>query len=165
MEFPNINFADEEACFTALVALLHPTGLRCPNCERQDGLHIHGHHVHNWTPYYRCFGCHKKFSPWAGTDFEGTHHTPSEMWRIMQRLTAGWHFTDIAQEMHCQRARLSEFCHRIARFVWKHFGPPPKKSRRKRAGQTTRQFSGLHLHPGHSESQLHTNKSRKKISH
>ncbi len=158
MEFPSLNFADEEACFQALVALLRSNGLRCPNCGRQDGLHVHSRHNHSWIVNYRCSSCHHKFSPWAGTDFEGTHHSPSELWRIMQRLRAGWHFTDIARELHCQRARLSEFCHRIAPFVWKHFGPPPKKSTRKRAKQTINQPS-LRPHQRHEQSQPHTKKS------
>jgi transposase-like protein len=151
MEFPKLDFADEEACFMTLVALVHPTDLRCPNCGRPEGLHVHGHHSHNSTPYYRCSGCHHKFSPWAGTVFEGTHHSPSEIWRIMQRLKAGWHFTEIARELDCQRARLSEFCHRIVPFVWKKFGPPPKKSPRKRYRHATTQPSNLRRHRSHSK--------------
>jgi len=145
MEFPKLDFADEEACFEALLELVHPGGLRCPHCGQQEGLHIHGHHKHNCTPYYRCSRCRQKFSPWAGTVFEGTHHSPSDLWRIIQRLTAGWHLTDIARELHCQRARLSEFCHKIAPFVWKHFGPPPKKPPQKNS--QTGHESGIQSQP------------------
>lgn len=153
MEFPKMDFTDENACYEALVELLHPAGLRCPSCGRHNGLHVHSRHNHSWVVNYRCSGCHHKFSPWAGTVIEGTHHSPSELWRIMERLTAGWTKTAIADELGCQRARLSEFCHRIAPFVWQHFGPAPKKHSRTRAREATSRPPSFGQHSGHAQSQ------------
>jgi hypothetical protein len=98
MEFPELDFADEAACFQGLFDLVHPEGLRCPLCGRQEHIHIHGRHEHDSVPYYRCSGCDHKFSPWTGTVFEGTHRPPSDLWRIMQLLKAGIPHRRIAEE-------------------------------------------------------------------
>ena len=41
MDFPLIDFIDEDACYRKLVELLHPEGLSCPRCGQRDRLGIH----------------------------------------------------------------------------------------------------------------------------
>src|SRR5436190_17628651 len=41
MEFPKASFANEKACFEALLQLFHAGGLCCPDCLQREGLHLH----------------------------------------------------------------------------------------------------------------------------
>lgn len=132
MDFPKVDFGDEEACFTALIKRVHPEGLRCPLCGRQEELVVCRHHKKSWIVDYRCPTCGCVFNAWTGTPFQGTHHSPSELWRIITKIKQGKFTTEIARKLDCQRAHLSEFRHEIQQWVTSIFGSAPKKSPRKR---------------------------------
>jgi hypothetical protein len=44
LDFPLIDFMDEDACYRKLVELLHPEGLSCPRCGQPDRLGVHSRH-------------------------------------------------------------------------------------------------------------------------
>jgi transposase-like protein len=138
MEFPNIDFRDETACFMALFKLVHPAGPRCPHCGAKDDLRACRRHKNSWIVDFRCPHCGRVFNAWTGTPFQRTHHSPSELCRIVKRIKEGTFKAEMAREFDCQRAHLSEFCHRIQKWVTTVFGPPPKKSPRKRPGRTAK---------------------------
>src|SRR6516162_1389674 len=54
MEFPKIDFRDEEACFKTLLEWVHPDGTRCPFCGEREGIHVHENHRKGWRVRYRC---------------------------------------------------------------------------------------------------------------
>jgi hypothetical protein len=41
MDFPITDLMDDQACYTQLVDWLHPDGLACPRCHRDDRLLVH----------------------------------------------------------------------------------------------------------------------------
>lgn len=126
-----IDFADEEACFRALVALLHSTGLRCPHCGAENGLHVFRNHSKSWIVDHRCSCCRSIFNVWTGTPFQRTHHPPSELWRIIRAMIEGRATAQLALDLHCQRGPLARFRRRLQPWVIQNFGPLPKKSAKK----------------------------------
>jgi transposase-like protein len=128
MEFRGVGFPDEEACFKALVRLVHPAGLRCPHCGRRDHLRVYRRHKESWITDYRCWNCAKKFNAWSGTRLQGTHHPPSELWFIIRGIIAGKSTSQLAGELHCLRAPLSRLRHRLERWVNQILGPPSKET-------------------------------------
>ena len=56
-----------------ITQLLHPNGLKCPECHASlDTVKVHRK---DRTPllYYRC-SCNRVFNAFAGTIWQGTHH-------------------------------------------------------------------------------------------
>jgi len=127
------NRRTENLYFKRLFKLVHPEGPHCPECGAQEGIHICRRHKQSWVADVRCSHCGCVFNAWTGTPFQGTHHRPSQLWRIITLMKEGQFKTEMAKELHCQRARLSEFCHRIQRWVTTVLGSPPKKPPRKRS--------------------------------
>src|SRR6266849_942952 len=132
MNYQRINGRTESRYCQKLVKLVHPEGPRCPYCGAQEDLHACRRHKESWIPDYRCTHCGCVCNAWTGTPFQGTHHPPSKLWPIIMQIREGIFTTEIARELDCQRAHLSEFRHQIQHWVTSVFGPPPKKSPRKK---------------------------------
>lgn len=130
MEFPDVDFVDEEACFEALFKLVHSERLRCPRCGQKEGLVVQDHHGPSWILDYQCPLCHRVFNAWTETPFEKTHHPPSEILWIVKGMVEGKSTAQLARELHCHRGRLLTLRHRWQPLVTSRFGPPPHKKYR-----------------------------------
>jgi transposase-like protein len=108
--------------------VVHPEGLHCPRCGARNGIHVYRHHRKSWILDYRCSHCRRTFNAWTETPLEGTHHLPTELWRIIKGMTEGKSTVLLAKELHCQRGKLAILRHRLQPWVTKTFGPPAKKS-------------------------------------
>jgi transposase-like protein len=129
MEFPAIDFGDEEACFHKLFELVHPEWLHCPRCGARKGIHVYRHHRKSWILDYRCSRCRQIFNAWTGTPLERTHHSPTELWRIIKGMTERKSTVQLAKELHCQRPRLSRLRSQLLRWVANNFHQTPKVPR------------------------------------
>ena len=76
MDFPLIDYMDEDACYRKLVELLHPDGLACPACGQRQRLGVHRRHREPVLDY-QCGDCGRVFNAWTGTVLQGTHRRPS----------------------------------------------------------------------------------------
>ena len=135
MDFPKIDFADEEACFQALLRLVHPSGLDCPHCGDRKGIAVHESHRDAWHVCYQCSRCGGFFNAWTKTVLQGTHHPPSEILRIIKGILERESTRHMAQELGCDRGKLARFRAKLQRWVIKTFDrptSPPKKRREKR---------------------------------
>ncbi len=130
MEFPKVDFEDEEACFKALLDLVHPEGLRCPDCRQRDGVRVHDNNSQPWHIRYWCRHCDKTFHIWTGTKLEGTHFTPSEILRLMKGMVEGQSTRHIAKSLGRDRDSVAHWRHQLQKWVHDTFGPPPEKSGR-----------------------------------
>jgi rubredoxin len=65
MDLPIVDLMDPGACYQFLVGTLHPDGLRCPTCQRDDALSVHDRHR---PPVFdsRCRHCHAVFNAYTG---------------------------------------------------------------------------------------------------
>ena len=138
------NGRTENRYFQKLLNFVRPEGLRCPRCGHQDGFRRCRRHTESWIPDYRCPHCHHVFNAWTGTPFQGTHHPPSRLWRIIMQIKEGIFTTEIARELDCQRAHLSEFRHQIQHWMTSVFGPPPKKSPRRKVASKAKKPRSAH---------------------
>jgi transposase-like protein len=129
MEFSAIDFGDEEACFEKLFELVRPEGLHCPRCGARNGIHVYRHHRKSWILDYRCSHCRRTFNAWIRTPLEGTHHSPTELWRVIKGMTEGKSTVQLAKELHCQRPGLSRFRSQLLRWVTNNFHQTPKVRR------------------------------------
>ena len=112
MDFPLIDYLDEEACYTQLVAVLHPDGLACPRCGERQRL---GVHRCDRAPVleYQCATCGRVFNAWAGTLLQGTHRRPSQILPILRGIAQGESTAQLARELGCDRKHLLELRHRL----------------------------------------------------
>lgn len=110
--FPITHLFDEQKCYEYLLAILHPKGLCCPRCNRS----IEEISVHRWDRapvlYYRCL-CGRIFNAFAGTDWQGTHHSCSTIVRILQGFSQGVPTNHLALELEIDRKHLLERRHII----------------------------------------------------
>jgi transposase-like protein len=127
MDFTNIDFDDENACFRALLDWVHPEGLRCPRCLARNDLRVCRRHKTSWIPDYRCSRCRHKSNAWTGTPLQGIRHPPSHLWQIMLANSERKPTTQLALDLDCQRGPLSRLRARLRRMV-NDFGPPAIQS-------------------------------------
>ncbi len=130
MEFPQIDFADENACYEALLELFHPSGLACPHCGDRQQLVVHRRHHVPLVVDYLCTRCGQLFNAWTGTPLQRTHHTPSEIMRLIWGIHQGISTSQLARKLHCHRGALSPLRHRLEPWVTKTFGAPPHKKKK-----------------------------------
>ena len=125
MDFPLIDYLDQDACYHKLVALLHPDGLACPACgERQ---HLGVHHRHREPVLdYQCGDCGRVFNAWTGTALQGTHRRPAQLMLILHGITTGQPTARMARELGCDRKHLLGLRHRLQEFarMWLDRNPP-----------------------------------------
>jgi predicted RNA-binding Zn-ribbon protein involved in translation (DUF1610 family) len=134
MKFPKVNFRNEEACFQALLALVHPEGPHCPKCGERDQIHRHQNSRQPWRVHYLCSHCDHIFKAWTGTLLQGTHRPPSQILQIWKGMLDGEPTCPCASRLRCDRGKLGKFEAHTRLLVVQLFGPLPKK-RRKKTGQ------------------------------
>jgi transposase-like protein len=112
MDFPLIDYLDEDACYRQLVALLHPDGLACPRCGQRQRLGVHHRHREPVLDY-QCGDCGRVFNAWTGTILQGTHRRPSQLLLILHGVAKGQPTAEMARELGCDRKHLLELRHRL----------------------------------------------------
>ncbi len=112
IRFSTLELMDEQKCYDYLVEILHPDGLCCPACERP----VEQSKVHrrDRAPmlYFRC-SCGRIYNAFAGTLWQGTHHSCCVIVRILQGFAQGIPTLHLAQELGIDRKHLLERRHRI----------------------------------------------------
>lgn len=112
MDFPLVSLMDEDVCYSKLLDILHPDGLRCPRCRRGDRLA-----VHRWyrRPVldYQCKACGRVFNAFTGTVFQGTHRSCAELLIVLRGIAQGVPTAQMARELGRNRPRLLELRHAI----------------------------------------------------
>ena len=112
MDFPLIDYLDEDACYRKLVELLHPDGLACPSCGQRRRLGVHHRHREPVLDY-QCGDCGRVFNAWTGTVLQGTHRRPSQLMLILHGVATGQPTAQMARELGCDRKHLLELRHRL----------------------------------------------------
>src|SRR3954452_11827221 len=112
MDFPLIDYLDEDACYRKLVELLHPGGLACPACGRRQPRGAHPRHREPVLDY-QCGDCGRVFNAWTGTTLQGTHRRPSQILLILRGVAQGVPTAQLARELGCDRKHLLELRHRL----------------------------------------------------
>jgi len=112
MDFPLIDYLDEDACYAKLLDLLHPDGLACPRCGQRQRLGIHRRHR---APVldYQCEACGRVFNAWTGTILQGTHRRPGVLLMILHGVAQATPTAQMARELGCDRKHLLELRHRL----------------------------------------------------
>jgi transposase-like protein len=112
MDFPLVEFLDEDACYAKLVDLLHPDGLACPRCGARDRLGVHRRHR---APVldYQCGSCGRVFNAWTGTILQGMQRRPSQLLLILRGIAQGTTTARLARELGCDRMKLLRLRHRL----------------------------------------------------
>src|SRR5437763_5288147 len=105
MDFPLVEFLDEDACYAKLVELLHPDGLACPRCGARDRLGIHRRHR---APVldYQCGACGRVFNAWTATPLEKTRRAPSQILRLFRGIVQRQPTAQLAREIGGQRGQV-----------------------------------------------------------
>ena len=112
IEFSIADLMDEQKCYDFLVSLLHPKSLGCPRCHTpvtQAGIHRHDRAP---VLYYHC-GCGRVYNAFAGTLWQGTHHSCSTIIRILQGISQGVTTMHLAKELGLDRKHLLERRHQL----------------------------------------------------
>jgi transposase len=112
MDFPIIDLMDEGACYTQLVAWLHPEGLTCPDCHCADHLLIH-RRSREPVIDYRCGHCGRVFNAFTGTALQGIHYGCSMIVLILRGIAQGVPTAQLARELDCDRGNLLTLRHRL----------------------------------------------------
>jgi len=112
MDFPLIDFLDEDTCYRKLVELLHPGGWSCPRCGQRERLGVHSRRR---APVldYQCGDCGRVFHAWTGTILQGTHRRSSQVLLILHGVATGEPTARMARELGCDRKHLLELRHRL----------------------------------------------------
>lgn len=112
MDFPILDLMDPTACYQFLVGTLHPDGLRCPTCRRDDALTVHDRHR---PPVfdYRCRRCGGVFNAYTGTPLQKTHKTPAQLVLLLRGIWQGTPTAQLARELDCDRKHLLTLRHKL----------------------------------------------------
>ena len=112
MDFPIANLMDEDACYTALVAWLHPGGFACHRCHRPDKILAHRRHR---APVldHRCGHCGRVFNAFTATVLHGIRRRPSELILILRGFAQGVPTAQLARELDRDRTEVLALRHRL----------------------------------------------------
>lgn len=112
MDFPILELMDNASCYQFLVDTLHPDGLHCPTCRRNDALSVHDRHR---PPVfdYRCRHCGVVFNAYTGTPLQKTHRPPVQLVLILRGICQGTPTAQLARELGCDRKHLLTLRHRL----------------------------------------------------
>lgn len=127
MDFPILGLMSDDACDQFLVDTLHPDGLGCPGCRRDDARSVHDRHR---APVfdYRCRHCGAVFNAYTGTPLQKTHRSPTQLVLILRGICQGTPTAQLARELGCDRKHLLTLRHRLqglALQAAEHMGPVP----------------------------------------
>jgi transposase-like protein len=112
MDFPILELMDNDACYQFLVDTLHPDGLHCPGCRRDDALSVHDRHRPPVLDY-RCRHCGAVFNAYTGTPLQKTHRSPVQLVLILRGICQGTPTAQLARELGCDRKHLLTLRHRL----------------------------------------------------
>ncbi len=124
MDFPIGELMDEGACYTKLVQALHPAGIACPRCKRDDKIAVHRHHR---APVldYRCASCRRVFNAFTGSALQGTKRRPSQLILILRGIAQGVPTAQLARELGCDRSELHRFRQRLQEAAYRNRDTAP----------------------------------------
>lgn len=112
IRFSTIELMEEQKCYDYLVEILHPDGLCCPECE----IPVEQSKVHrrDRAPvlYFRC-SCGRIYNAFAGTLWQGTHHSCCVIVRILQGFAQGTPTLHLAKELGIDCKHLLARRHKI----------------------------------------------------
>src|SRR3982751_6726184 len=119
MDFPLADLMDEDACYAKLVSWLHPGGIACPRCRRDDRMHVHRRHR---APVldYRCGHCRRVFNAFTGTALQGTERRPVQLVLIVRGIAQGVPTAQLARELGCDRSELLALRHRLQDLAYRN---------------------------------------------
>ena len=112
MDFPLTDLMDEPACYAQLVDWLHPDGLACPRCHRDDRMAVHRRGRDPVTDF-RCGPCRRVFNAFTGTALHGLRRRPRELVLIARGIAQGVPTAQLARELGCDRSELLNLRHRL----------------------------------------------------
>lgn len=113
MDFPLGELMDESACYAKLRPLLHPNGLRCPQCGASDRIGVHRYRRRGAVPDHRCDGCGRVFNVFTGTKLHGTRRHPSAVLLLLRGTVQGTSTAQLARELKCSRTSLLAWRHQV----------------------------------------------------
>jgi transposase-like protein len=112
MDFPLVDYLDEDACYAKLVDLLHPDGLACPRCGARDRLGVHRRR-RDPVLDYQCGHCGRVFNAWTGTALHAMQRRPAQLLLILRGIAQGVSTARLARELGCDRMKLLALRHRL----------------------------------------------------
>lgn len=113
MDFPISDLMDESACYAKLLSLLHPGGLRCPQCHASERIGVHRYRRRKEVPDHRCDVCGRVFNIFTGTKLHGTRRRPSALLLLLRGIVHGTPTAQLARELKCSRTSLLPLRHQI----------------------------------------------------
>lgn len=112
MDFPIADLMDAKSCYDRLVQWLHPSGLKCPGCNRDDRVRVHRKDRDPlWE--YRCWRCGRVFNAYTGTALQGTKRGPVQLMLILRGFAQGVSTARLSRELGCDRIELLRFRHKL----------------------------------------------------
>jgi transposase-like protein len=102
----------EEACYQALLKLIHPSGLRCPRCGASQGWRVHRNHRAPVLDYL-CTQCSCVFNAWTATPLQKTHLRPGRLWRLVSGVLQKQSLSSLARELGLSRCTVAVWCRRL----------------------------------------------------
>jgi transposase-like protein len=123
MDFPIQDLMDEQRCYDKLQEVLHPGGLRCPQCCQTDKLGVHDRH-RDPVLDYQCGHCGRVFNIFTGTPLAGTRRSVVHLVLIIRGFAQGVSTAQLARELGCSYAMLLELRHRLQGGVKDRLGEP-----------------------------------------
>ena len=123
MDFPIVEFMDEDACYRKIIEILHPDGLACPRCQSRDGFRVH-RRTRDPVLDYRC-SCGRVFNAFTGTAFHKTHRRPAEILLILRGIAQGTTTARLARELNRHRQHLLQLRHRLQEQAFRGADPLP----------------------------------------
>ena len=121
MDFSILGLMSDDACYQFLIDTLHPDGLYCPACRRDDALSVHDRHRPPVLDY-RCRHCGVVFNAYTGTPLQKTHRSPIQLVLILRGICQGVPTAQLARELGCDRKHLLALRHRLQGLAWKAAG-------------------------------------------
>jgi transposase-like protein len=112
MDFPIIDLMDERACYEFLLAVLHPEGLKCPRCRRNDKMYVQAKHREPLLDY-ECQHCGRVFNAYSQTPLQSSRRDPREWVLILRGIVQGTPTARLAREIGCDRKHLLDLRHRL----------------------------------------------------
>jgi transposase-like protein len=125
MDFSLGELMDESTCYAKVLSLLHPDGLRCPQCGATDRIGVHRYRRREAVPDHRCDGCGRVFNAFTGTKLHGTRRQPSALLLLLRGIVPGTSTAQLARELQCSRTSLLAWRHQVQDGAERALPPDP----------------------------------------